>query len=460
LAGGVAGWIAEGLPVIDGYGALVKAFGDRMRRHHATPGVSGALLRGRRAAGEPVTLVDARPADEYAYLALPGGANHAGTELALRDWDAGAAAGPWIVNCFSRTRGIIGATTLRVLGHPDARFLEDGVMQWTLDGAPALADADPAFALPDAPAGELRRRADALIERHRLARVRPDALARLRAATDRTFYAFDLRPGAVDGAPWQDGGGDGDVVTVRAVAGGQLLMHFENLVGTRHARIVLIDEAHRLRAAVTSYWLTQLDQAEVLILDGPPPCGAPTPRRSPAPARTAGAAEGEALSPARLSALLADGSAHVEVIDVGPSAEYERHHLPRARFLLPFTWAPLAGLGTGARIVFTSPDGRAARLAARDACERRPGAAAWLDGGTRAWRDAGLPTEREWAPWQLLTPFEDDWGSVMRLPPERRPDAWRDYLAWERALDARMARDATVSFRPFAPWPPTPAPTT
>lgn len=436
LDGGLAAWRAAGLPVIDGYGSLVKAFGDRVRRHHATPTLPGANLRARRATGAATTLIDVRPADEYAYLSLPGGGNHAGTELALRAWSD---ATPWVVHCFSRTRGIIGATTLRLLGHPDVRFLEDGVMRWALDGGPAVEDARPALELPAAPEGELRRRADGLIGRHGLPRVTADGLARFHAEADRTLFVFDLRPGAIDGAA----GG-----IARAVAGGQLLMHFEQLIGTRHARIVLIDAPHRLRAAVTSFWLTQLDQAEVFILEGDPP---PLPRRDPAPGSDREAMADEAIAPARLAALLRDGTADLRIVDVGPSADYERHHLPGAHFLLPFTWAPLAALRRpGRRIVFTSPDGRAARLAARDAREREPGGGAgWLEGGTRAWRDAGLPTESDWTPPQLLTAFEDDWGSVMRVPASRRERAWNDYLAWERALGERVASDATVRFRLF-----------
>ncbi|HUD34110.1 MAG TPA: rhodanese-like domain-containing protein, partial [Variovorax sp.] len=189
-------------------------------------------------------------------------------------------------------------------------------------------------------------------------------------------------------------------------------------------------------------------QAEVFILDGDLP---PLPRREAAPGREPAALEGASLSPARLSALLRDEGADIRVVDVGPSADYERQHLPGAHFLLPFTWEPLAALERQARrIVFTSPDGRAARLAARDAGERQPGGGAgWLAGGTRAWRAAGLPTEDHWEPRQLLTPFEDDWGSVMRVPASRRERAWTDYLAWERGLSERVASDPTVSFRLF-----------
>ena len=437
LAGGIAGWNDQALPLIDGYGTLVKAFGDQVRRHRAVPSVQGDALRHRLLAdGKPI-LIDVRPADEYAFLSLAGAGNHAGTELALRDWSADMPTAPWVINCFTRTRGIIGTATLRLLGHPDAHFLEDGVMRWALDGAPAVQNARPAVALPAAHDDVLRRRADALIARHALPLVDAGALSRLQADADRTLYLFDLRPQAVIDAARPG---------VRAVPGGQLLMHFEQWVGTRGARIVLLDEPHRLRAAVTAFWLTQLNQAEVFILDGELPARWLA-DANVADADRAGAAD--RLSPLALAALLQDTPARTSIVDVGPSADFERRHLPRAHYLLPFTLEPLAALQPEAhRIVFTSPDGRAARLAARDARARWPGCAAqWLDGGTDAWLQAGLPIEQTWEPAQLLTSFEDDWGSVMRVPASRRDRTWADYLRWERALSARVALDPTVKFR-------------
>ncbi|MGI4777602.1 MAG: rhodanese-like domain-containing protein [Janthinobacterium lividum] len=440
LAGGIDAWQSASLPVVDGYGTLLKAFGDRVRRHRAVPAVGGDALRSRLEAGEATTLIDARPADEYAYLALPGTANHAGTELALREWPVDAQSMPWVVNCFSRTRGIIGTATLHLLGHPDARFLEDGVMRWALDGAPVVENAQPTIDLPEASADELRRRADALIDRYALEVIDPRALQTLRSDADRTLYVFDLRPRpAADAAPPPG---------VRAVPGGQLLMHFEHLVGTRNARIVLLDDPHRLRAAITAFWLVQLDQAEVFILDGvlPEPWSSGTELEDAQHANDAAS-----LTPGALAVLLDTECDRVHVVDVGPSEDFERHHLPGARYLLPYTLEPLATLDPAAHcLVFTSPDGRAARIAARDANERWPGCVArWLAGGTRAWRDAGFPTEQAWRADQLLTPFEDDWGSVMRVPADRRDSAWADYLQWERTLEARVATDPTVSFRLF-----------
>jgi hypothetical protein len=57
---------------------------------------------------------------------------------------------------------------------------------------------------------------------------------------------------------------------VVAVSGGQLLMHFENLVAVRNASVVLVDEPHRLRSAITAFWLLQLGEAQEYILDARP----------------------------------------------------------------------------------------------------------------------------------------------------------------------------------------------
>ena len=442
LAGGIAAWRNEALPLIDGYGTLVKAFGDQVRRRREVPTLNGRTLRNSKPAGGDATFIDVRPADEYAFLSLPGTGNHAGTELALRDWSDESVTAPWVLNCFSRTRAIIGTATLRLLGHPNAYFLEDGVMQWALDGASVVQNAQPALTLPIASDDELRRRADALIARHALPSIDTDSLARMQAQRDRTLYMFDLRPQA---------NGEASDQSVRAVPGGQLLMHFEQLVGTRGARIVLVDDAHRLRAAVSSFWLTQLNQAEVFILDGELPSQPPS-EAVPTPACDAPFKGG--ILPRELVAMLVEQRDRICVVDVGPSADFEQRHLPGALYLLPFTLDPLSRLfeqrGDDCRIVFSSPDGQAARLVARDARERWPACnALWLIGGTEAWHDDGRQTQQNWEPSQLLTVFKDDWGSVMRVSAARRDQVWEDYLRWERGLSERVMRDRTVSFRFF-----------
>ena len=434
LAGGLQAWRAEGLPLIDGYATLVKAFGDLARRHYGTPTLSLAEFEERRRAGRPTTLIDARPREEYAFLSIEGARNYPGTELALRALPANAPEHLWAINCFSRTRGIIGATTLRLLGGASAVFLEDGVMAWGLRGGAVVQNAAPVDDIPAESPEVLRALADRLVARHGLPVIDAEGLARFAADEGRTLYLFDLRPSPSQPVP----------PGVRRVAGGQLLMHFENLVGTRHARIVLLDEPHRLRAAVTAFWLAQLNQAEVHVFAGELPRLAPLPAAVP----DAGGAD-PGLAPEALARLL--DSDEAEVVDVGPSLDYERRHLPGARFLLPASLSPLAPLLASDRaVVFSSPDGAAARLAARDAKQRWPASAfGWLAGGTEAWAAQGRPLEAAYAPQQLLTPFDDDWGSVMRVFGPRRDEVWADYLAWERGLAQRVVADPAVRFRFF-----------
>ncbi len=437
LEGGLLAWAEQGLPVIDGYNTLVKAFGDEVRRHYGTPVLPLAELQARQREGRPVTLVDARPAEEYAFLSIAGARNYPGTELALRRFPDAGPDHVWGINCFSRTRGIIGTTTLRLLERaPGAAFVEDGVMAWGLHGGPVVQNAQ---AVDDIPAEEpaiLHALADRLVLRHALERVDAQGVERLRADAGRTLYLFDVRPVSGPEVPTFTDAGE-----VRHVPGGQLLMHFENLVGTRHARIVLIDHAHQLRAAITAFWLRQLNQAEVFILDGALPT---------LPALIGAEEDGtRKLDPDRLAELLALDQA--VAVDVGPSLDYERGHVPGAFYLLPSSLRPLeALLPSESAIVFVSPNGAAARIAARDARRRWPEAEVhWLDGGMKAWKARGHPVEFAFQHRQLLTPFDDDWGSVMRVFGPRRDAVWADYLAWERGLSARVADDPTVSFRFF-----------
>jgi rhodanese-related sulfurtransferase len=434
LAGGLNAWRTEGLAVIDGYATLVKAFGDLARQNYGTPTLSLADFEQRRRAGRPTTLIDARPRDEFGFLSIEGARNYPGTELAMRALPAQGPDHLWVVNCFSRTRGIIGATTLRLLARDEhTAFLEDGVMAWGLRGGAVVQNASPVDDIPAEAPGVLRALSDWLITHHGLSVIDADRLAQHQGEEDRSLYLFDLRPSNAPAAP----------AGVRRVAGGQLLMHFENFVGTRNARIVLIDEPHRLRAAVTAFWLAQLNQAEVHVLAGELPALAEA-----APAQPADDAD-PGLLPDELAQRISRGE--VELVDVGPSIDYENGHLPLARFLLPASLELLEPvLAAGRTVVFSSPDGAAARLAARDARLRWPASAfAWLRGGTSAWAAEDRPLEAAYAPEQLLTPFDDDWGSVMRVFGPRRDEAWAAYLVWERGLAHRVIADPTVNFRFF-----------
>lgn len=435
LAGGVAAWQAQGLPTSAGYGTFVRAFADQARLHFGIDTITPTQLHARLASGRSTTVIDVRPAPEFSHASIPGACNHQGMELARMDFSAPDPEHLWVINCFSRTRGVIGTSTLKILGGlRNVAFLEDGVMSWYVHGFDTAHGAAPAPPLAEQGPDALRAQADSIIAAHGLSVITPAQLDAFRRDGTRTLYVFDVR------LPTGQAGPAGhDSSDIQCVPGGQLLMHYDTHVGTRHARLVLVDDEALLRAAVCAFWLSQLADGEVHILRGQP---TPFPAAAPPPAED----DGRGMAVEELRAHLDAGRA--TVVDVGPSVEFEKRHIPGAHYMLRSALPQLPVLAQlRAPVVFVSSDGRAAQLAARDMEELLQTPARWLRGGTEAWARAGQPVASAWTAAQQLTPFWDDWGSVMRLRPEQRAEVYPRYLEWERGVAARAAADATVQFR-------------
>jgi 3-mercaptopyruvate sulfurtransferase SseA len=98
-------------------------------------------------------------------------------------------------------------------------------------------------------------------------------------------------------------------------------------------------------------------------------------------------------------------------------------------------------------VVFTSSDGMLATLAAADARKAASAPVLALDGGTEAWRRAGLPLERGEA---RMATAPDDVRLRARDQAGNVEDAMRAYLSWEIALAAQMAADDDQRFRILA----------
>ena len=132
------------------------------------------------------------------------------------------------------------------------------------------------------------------------------------------------------------------------------------------------------------------------------------------------------------------------VIDLAASPEHRRGHVPGARFAVRARLAEaLRALGPADEIVLASSDGALARLAAAEveAITGRPPEV--LDGGTAAWRAAGLPLEPGLE--RPLTAVDD----VYRRPYEgtdHPAEAMQAYLDWEYGLVAQLERDASHGF--------------
>lgn len=448
LEGGLPAWCESGGILIDGYASLVKAFGEEVRLRHGVPAISPKALAERVQSGQPTTVVDVRTTPEHRYSTLPGALNYPGVEWPLRDISASSAGDHlWAVTCFSRTRGVIGTATLRALYGPDvpAAWVDDGVMAWVVDGDEDLRNAPhPADVLPELPEQQAHERALQLIERYRLPQVDAKTVHAWQADDSRTLLVFDLRPGAVS----RPG--------ITAIAGGQLLMHFEVHAVVRNARVVLLDAPHHLRAAVTSFWLHQLGEAKIFIHDG---LADDVTLQSSAQITTL-AEEGRAqpIAAQALASLLDKQEA--VILDVGPSIDYLRAHLPQSLYanasaLEIARQVHATATRQGKRLVVTSPDGLQARLVARDVISdsaARPSAEQlplWLEGGVAGWQAQGLPVESGIAAHAQLTPFLDDWGSIMRVADADRIPVWDRYLKWERGLAPRIKNDPSVRFRFF-----------
>ncbi|MGE8347840.1 rhodanese-like domain-containing protein [Pseudomonas helleri] len=437
LEGGIKGWQASGYSLGTGYNTLVKAFADLAHAHYATPTVTPAQLEARFEGGQLTTVIDCRPEVEYQKSSVGRAVNVPGVELALQTLSSTDEADHlYVISCFSRTRGIVATTTLaRLNGVSNVAFLEDGVMASFLYGLPT-GPGDAQLPSPGrlAPDEVLRQHTATLVQRHGLKVIDHAQFLQLQAERDqRTLYVFDVRPEAAYRA--------GYLAHAVSVPGGQLLMTYDAHVPVRHARIVLVDDGHLKRAAVTAFWLSHFDNADIYLLSLDE-AGVTLVTETPTDALPA---KVRWLAPQQVQEHLAAG---LPVLDVGPSLDYEQGHLPGAKFVLRPSLAAWLETQPPGPLVFTSPDGVNAAYAAAQVSRTLGLEAYALKGGTQAWRAAGLEVEMAFEPQQLLSPFDDDWGSTMRAKVNRE-QIFRDYLTWERGLGHDIARDDTVQFR----WP-------
>src|ERR1700676_1467140 len=136
LDGGIAAWLAAGYPLFPSTNVPSKAFAEIVEHHYGTPAITAAELDRRRRAGERIVVLDSRPLDEYERFHVPGAITCPGAELVLRFADVvDDPQATIVVSCAGRTRGIIGAQSLRTAGIPTpVMSLEGGTQAWRLAG--------------------------------------------------------------------------------------------------------------------------------------------------------------------------------------------------------------------------------------------------------------------------------------------------------------------------------------
>ena len=383
LAGGARAWQAAGYELFSGVHVPSKAFGEFIEHAAGTPRLPAREVKALQDERADMVVLDSRPLDEYRKMSIPGGIDCPGAELVYRFHDAVRSPETLVVvNCAGRTRSIIGAQSLIEAGVPNRVVaLENGTMGWHLAGF-ALAEGETRHVDAPSPDSVAKARAAAsrvagrcgvaIIDRSRFEEFH-------REREERTLYLFDVRT--------PEEYASGHLPGARSAPGGQLVQATDAYIGTRNARIVLVD-GDGVRARMTASWLVQMGLREVYVLEGDDGARESGPEK----VRVLGLADDDKrmLGVGDLAALVARGDA--VVIDLDSSLVYRERHIPGAWFAIRARLAQalpkVPGMGT---LVLTSRDGVLARLAAPELAAATVRPVRVLAGGTDAWRAAGQP---------------------------------------------------------------------
>ena len=434
LAGGIAAWAAD-YPLFPSTNVPSKAFAEIVEHEYQTPAMSAAELDRRRRAGEKVVVLDSRPLDEYARFHVPGALPCPGVELVLRFADLVPEPDTLVVvSCAGRTRGIIGAQSLVTAGVPNrVASLEGGTQGWRLAGLD-LDSGMTAAPFPPSPAAiaAAQSRAQAVAARFGVHSIDRATLATWQGEADRrTTFLLDVRT--------PDEFAAGHLPGSVSAPGGQLVQAIDRWVGTRGARLVLIDDVGA-RAVMTAQWLLQMGW-DAFVLDHP--FDGQTLETGPGLPRPAPLPDVLGIGVAEAAHWLNDGAASVFV---GPSAEYRKAHPEDAVWAIrPRLDRLPASVLRATRIAVFADDEAVGALAAADLAEIAAGPVALVQGGVSTWHAAARPFAAS-----PDAPPDSERIDTIFWNHDRHAgnqDAMRAYLRWETELPGEIARDGLAGFR-------------
>lgn len=421
IAGGMPAWAAAGFPVYKGVNVPSKTLGELVEQIWHPSMITPEQLAAWKAEGRDFRFFDARPADEYAKMRVPGAACLPNGELAHRLPVATDPETPVVITCAGRTRGIIGAIGVKLAGHTGpVLVLENGTQGWALAGEtlergntaatfPALSPAD---------ADRTRASAQSLIKRFGIETVDAAGIDGFLSDDGATTYLLDVRSAAEAAADPIPG-------AVHALSG-QLVQATDQWVAVRHARLVLLDDLG-LRAALAAFWLRQLGyRPHVAIIDD-------AMRRRAHQDAAAMPAHPHSLSSIPPDDALRCAAEDTAVfIDLRGSLAYRDSHVDGAIWLVRPKTATVAGT-IGARAALLVADDRlAAEVAAEDLRDAGIHAVHLVDGGHKALVDTGARTVATPG-----TPSDAEAIDHLFFVHDRHDgnlESSRRYLAWETGL--------------------------
>ncbi|MBV8400394.1 MAG: thiosulfate sulfurtransferase [Acetobacteraceae bacterium] len=436
LEGGTPAWARAGYEVFTGANVLSRAFGGWVELHYGTDSIEAPALKAWLDTRRDVMVFDTRAHEEFVRMSIPGAVNVPGGELAYRIADLAPEAGTTlVVHSAGRTRGILGAESLRRIGLPNRVFtLHNGLMGWELAGLRCERGrtGHSPLGVPKTLPIALERAAR-FAEASGVGVIGPIDLTRFEEDPDRTCYVLDVR----EPAEFKTGHRPGS----RNAPGGQLLSATDQWIGVRGARIVLLDDTG-VRARIAAAWLRQMGHRDVFVVEGgldevrtAGPGAIPVPELANAVPM---------IGVPELTALLDAGDRTI-VVDVSRSIDYRQGHIPGALWGVRTRLATLAPqLATAKHLVATSPDGSLARLAVPELQALTQAEVRALEGGNQVWHAFGRPLIKD-----KSTPPDEACIDVQLRPHDRDSgveQAMRAYLAWEMGLLDQIERDGTVQF--------------
>ena len=424
--GGTAGWEQCGLTLYEGVHVPSKTLGELAYERFEPPTIEPLELYEWQRQGKDFSLLDCRPAAEFAKKTVPGATCMPTGEI-LHRLSTLATDAPIVLTCAGRTRGIIGACSLALVAPTcEVVALENGTQGWALAGRElergAMAESMPH--LSGRQAEKTRSRAKEFISKFKIAIADANSAENLRRCPSRTTYFFDVRSEEETALDPLD--------AFRPFAAGQLLQATELAVGVMRSRLVLAD-CLGLRAAVAAFWLRVLGyDARVAFVDDEirslPAAEKPKP---PSVDRAELDAE-SCLSEVRSGA--------ARLLDVRPSGQFSRSCVEGSAWC---SRPRIRELSTSCRWLILGGDGPQAELAAREFSRLGGRDYAVVRGGFEALRSAGAPIRKG-----IEIPASDavDEASFARGRHDGDMRASRRYLDWETGLVSRLSTSERDSF--------------
>ncbi|KLK94719.1 hypothetical protein AA309_01745 [Microvirga vignae] len=426
VVGGVQGWKQAGFTLFEGEYVPSKTLGELAEHAFHPATIAPEALAEWQREGREHLLFDVRPPSEHRKMTLPGAQCLPNGELPHRFSAAVPdTSNPIVLTCAGRTRSLIGAISLKLLGIENPVYgLQNGTQGWTLAGLDLDRGREPeefpALSRMDLEAS--RRRGQDFARNAGIPVIGARELGALAADRSRTLYLLDVRSAEEFAAGHVKGAIHAPCV--------QIVQATDRWIGVRRARIVFADDTG-LRASLAAYWLKLLGY-ETYVLPGAD--GSPEFeewqvsgwRPSILPRTLQGIAPEEAAT--------ADAAGDAILLDLRSSSEHRREHPAGSRWAIRPELTSALGFWKG-QICLIGDDDEVVGLAALDLNEMGYADVRIVKGGFPAWKAAGLAIDSGW-PESALHAI--DFLAFVHDRHDGNLDAARRYLAWETGLVHRL----------------------